>query len=74
MNTAINLADPTVEPTDEQLAGLMQRALAGLAEARAQSLRTLQAEISAAGAHQLREHEGEIEAAFAAAYPSDGQE
>lgn len=66
MNTAIHLADPAVEPTDEQLAGLMHRAFAGLAEARTQSLRELQAEIAAASALRLREHEAEIQATLAA--------
>jgi len=66
MNTPINLADPSVEPSDEELSGLMQRAFAGIAEAREQSLRQLYADIAETGARQLREHEGEIEAALAA--------
>lgn len=66
MNEPVNLADPEVEPTDEQLAGLMRRAFAGIAEARARSLRELYADITEAGARQLREHAEEIEAAKAA--------
>jgi hypothetical protein len=66
MHGPVNLADPEFEPTDEQLAGLMHRAFAGIAEAREQSLRELYADIAAVGARQLREHTAAFEAAKAA--------
>lgn len=42
------LADPTFEPTDEDLIGLSKRAFAHLGEAREASLRKLRVEIAAA--------------------------
>ncbi len=45
MSPRINLADPTFEPTDEDLAGLMRASFAGLAQAREQSLREMRRRI-----------------------------
>jgi hypothetical protein len=42
------LADPTFEPTDEDLIGLSKRAFAHVGEAREASLRKLRTEIAAA--------------------------
>jgi hypothetical protein len=42
------LADPTFEPTDEDLIGLSKRAFAHVREAREASLRKLRTEIAAA--------------------------
>jgi hypothetical protein len=50
----INLADPSWEPSDAQLAGLMQRAFAGVRPAQAEMLRKLRAEIALARTGALR--------------------
>jgi hypothetical protein len=50
MSEPINLADPSFEPTDEQLAGLMARAFAGVRGARERAMANLRAEIAAARA------------------------
>jgi hypothetical protein len=47
MANRVNLADPEFEPSDEDLARLMHDAFAGLAEARAESLRAMRARIAA---------------------------
>ena len=46
MARRINLADPAFEPSDEELAGLMRAAFAGLAASREQSLREMRARIA----------------------------
>ena len=66
MDSPVNLADPTVEPTDELLAGLMRRAFAGVAEARAASLQALYAEIASEGARRIRDSAAETDATLAA--------
>ncbi len=48
MSEPVNLADPSFEPTDEQLAGLMTRAFAGVRGAHEQAMAKLRAEIAAA--------------------------
>ena len=48
-----NLADPDYEPTDEELAGLMKRAFAGLAEADAARVTNLRKTIAAKRAEAL---------------------
>jgi len=48
MSAPINLADPSFEPTDEQLAGLMTRAFAGVRGAHERTMANLRAEIAAA--------------------------
>ena len=50
----INLADPSFEPTDEQLQELSKRAFAGVAAAHARSLARLRAQIAAARQEALR--------------------
>ena len=45
-----NLADPDFDPSDEQLAELVHRAFAGVAEAHAQSLKVLHEQIARQGA------------------------
>ena len=45
MAAAPNLANPEVEPTDEELIGLAARAFAGVRQAREAALRKLRAEI-----------------------------
>ena len=55
MNRHINLGDPDDEPTDEELAGLMQRAFAGVVEAREASLRAMRERIASAQAEALRQ-------------------
>lgn len=62
MDAPVNLADPAVEPTDEQLAGLMHRAFAGITDAREQSLRELHAGIAADRERLLRVWAQEIDA------------
>ena len=47
MSVAPNLADPDVEPTDEELAGLSHRAFAHVRGERAAALERLRAEIAA---------------------------
>jgi hypothetical protein len=54
MSDAINLADPSFEPTDEQLAGLMSRAFAGVTAAHEQALVRLRAEIEVLRAEARR--------------------
>jgi hypothetical protein len=56
MSDAINLADPSFEPTDEQLAGLTSRAFAGVKAAHDQALARLRAEIDVLRAEALRAH------------------
>lgn len=46
MNERVNLADPTFEPTDEQLQGLATRAFAGVGAAHERALVRLRAEIA----------------------------
>jgi len=48
MSGPINLADPSFEPTDEQLQELSRRAFAGVAAAHARSLERLRAQIAVA--------------------------
>jgi hypothetical protein len=45
MADRVNLSDPDVEPTDEQLIGLSKRAFADVPRARAEALQRLRAEI-----------------------------
>lgn len=45
MADRVNLADPDVEPTDEQLMGLSKRAFAHVPQARAEALERLRAQI-----------------------------
>lgn len=66
MSEAINLADPDFEPSDEQLAGLMQRAFAGVRPAQVAMQRKLREEIAVARSHALRRLD-ELEAASARA-------
>lgn len=54
MSGRVNLADPSFEPTDEQLQELSRRAFAGVAAAHANSLAKLRAEIAAARQEALR--------------------
>lgn len=49
-----NLADPAYEPTDEELARLMQTSFAGLDDAREESLRVMRARIAALTAEVRR--------------------
>jgi hypothetical protein len=51
----VNLADPDVEPTDEQLIGLSTRAFAGVARAHAVALERLRAQIAVERASLLGE-------------------
>jgi hypothetical protein len=53
MSEPINLADPSFEPTDEQLAGLMTRAFAGVRGAHERTMAKLRGEIAAARAEAL---------------------
>jgi hypothetical protein len=53
MSERINLADPSFEPTDEQLAGLMSRAFAGVRGAHERTMARLRAEIAAARVEAL---------------------
>jgi hypothetical protein len=53
MSERINLADPSFEPTDEQLAGLMSRAFAGVRGAHERAMARLRVEIAAARAEAL---------------------
>ncbi len=46
MAQRVNLADPEFEPSDEDFARLMRDAFAGLAEARAESLRAMRDRIA----------------------------
>lgn len=48
MADRINLADPSFEPTDEQLIGLATRAFAGVRPARERAMAKLRADIAAA--------------------------
>jgi hypothetical protein len=54
MSGPTNLADPSFEPTDEQLQELSRRAFAGVAEANAKILATLRVQIAAARQEALR--------------------
>jgi hypothetical protein len=54
MSERINLADPSFEPTDEQLMGLSRRAFAGVAASHSAALARLRAEIAAARDEVLR--------------------
>jgi 4'-phosphopantetheinyl transferase EntD len=47
MEPRINLADPSFEPTDEQLEGLSKRAFAGVREAHERAMARMRAEIAA---------------------------
>ncbi len=60
MDGRIDLADPSFEPTDEQLAGLAKRAFAGVAEAHAKTQARLRAEIAKASAESLAYHEQRV--------------
>jgi hypothetical protein len=53
MAERINLADPSFEPTDEQLAGLIARAFVDVRARREQAVAKLHAEIAAARAESL---------------------
>ena len=57
MSDAINLADPTFEPTDEQLIELSRRAFAGVKERREAALAKMRAEIAERSAEVIREFE-----------------
>jgi hypothetical protein len=57
MSGPINLADPSFEPTDEQLQDLSRRAFAGVAEANAEALVRLRAQINAARQEALHASE-----------------
>lgn len=48
MNAARNLADPSFEPTDEDLTGLAARAFAHVRQAQEEALRKLRADIAVA--------------------------
>jgi hypothetical protein len=52
--SAINLADPAFEPTDEQLVGLSTRAFAGVRAAHERSMARLRAEIAVARDEALK--------------------
>ena len=65
MSQPINLADPEFEPTDEQLMGLSTRAFAGVAQARADALSNLRAEISRFRAQALEAYEDRLRASAA---------
>jgi hypothetical protein len=54
MGGPINLADPSFEPTDEQLQELSRRAFAGVATANAKALARLRVEIATARQEALR--------------------
>lgn len=54
MGGRINLADPSFEPTDEQLQELSRRAFAGVAAANARALAKLRAQIGNARQEALR--------------------
>jgi hypothetical protein len=54
MSAPINLADPAFEPTDEQLAGLMSRAFAGVRPAHERAMARLRADIAVARDEALR--------------------
>jgi hypothetical protein len=58
MSERIDLADPSFEPTDEQLTGLSVRAFAGVAAAHRVALERLRSEIEAAREQVLRALEG----------------
>ena len=60
MVTPVNLADPDIEPSDEQLEGLMHRAFAGIADGHEASLRAMRARITAAQAEVLRALETDL--------------
>jgi hypothetical protein len=49
----VDLADPDVEPSDEELAGLMARAFAGTSAAHASAMTALRSQIAAARAEAL---------------------
>ncbi len=51
----VNLADPDVEPSDAQLAGLSARAFAGVGRAHELALERIRSEIAAARQTVLRE-------------------
>lgn len=51
----INLADPSFEPTDEQLEGLARSAFAEVRERHARALARIEAEIESERANVLRE-------------------
>lgn len=53
MSEPINLADPDFEPSDAQLAELMQRAFAGVRPAHIEMQRKLREEIAVARTHAL---------------------
>jgi hypothetical protein len=54
MSERINLADPSFEPTDEQLVGLAKRAFAGVAAAHDRAMARLRSQIADAGTEALR--------------------
>ncbi len=62
MSDRVNLADPDCEPTDEQLAELMHRAFAGVAEKRRAALAKLRAGIATERQRVLRELDRRAEA------------
>jgi hypothetical protein len=55
MSEPINLADPSFEPTDEQLSGLSARAFAGVRAAHEQAMAKLRTDIAAARVEALRQ-------------------
>jgi hypothetical protein len=55
MGSAINLADPDFEPTDEQLIGLSKRAFAGVAARYSAALAKLHADIQVMSAQAMRD-------------------
>ena len=60
MGTPVNLADPDIEPSDEQLEGLMHRAFANIADGHEASLRAMRARIAAAQVEMLRTLETDL--------------
>jgi len=54
MNEPRNLADPSFEPTDEQLAGLTARAFAGVRAAHVRAMAKLRVDIAEARDEALR--------------------
>ena len=65
MPDRVNLADPTFEPTDEQLMGLSKRAFANVARDRAQALKLLRQQISEQRESALKSFIAWVEAAEA---------
>jgi hypothetical protein len=55
VSSAIDLADPDFEPTDEQLIGLSKRAFAGVAAKYEAALAKLHAEIEVMSAQAMRD-------------------